>query len=77
MIASHVFTTKEIIKEIKSAKKLNIIVQKRKFMMSVFEYLTGRGGMLILGLFVVVVLLYNKIKARNEFKRPTKKKDKL
>lgn len=43
-------------------------------MVGIFEYLTGRGGLLILGLFVVIILLYNKIKARMYFKRPTKKK---
>ncbi|WP_262482838.1 hypothetical protein [Aquimarina longa] len=41
--------------------------------MEIFDYLTGRGGMLLLGLFVVIVVLYNKIKDRNRFKRPSKK----
>ncbi|WP_281989180.1 hypothetical protein [Aquimarina aggregata] len=39
-----------------------------------FEYLTGRGGLLVLGLVVVIVVLYNKIKARRDFKISSKKK---
>lgn len=40
----------------------------------IFEYLTGRGGLLILGLFVVLAVLYNKIKTRRYFKTSSKKK---
>ncbi|WP_282082790.1 hypothetical protein [Aquimarina aggregata] len=42
--------------------------------MEMFEYLTGRGGLLVLGLVVVIVVLYNKIKARRDFKISSKKK---
>lgn len=42
--------------------------------MGIFDYLTGKGGILILGLFVVIVVLYNKIKTRNYFKRPSGKR---
>jgi len=44
--------------------------------MELFEYLTGRGGMLLLGLFVVLTVLYKKIKARRYFKIHSKKKNK-
>lgn len=44
--------------------------------MDIFEYITGKGGIMILGLFVVLVVLYNKIKARRYFKTSSKKKDK-
>jgi len=44
--------------------------------MEVLEYLTGSGGMLILGLFVVLMVLYNKIKAIIYFRRPSDKRKK-
>ncbi|EZH75507.1 hypothetical protein ATO12_01625 [Aquimarina atlantica] len=53
-----------------------LLNQEIEFMMEIFDYLTGRGGMLILGLFVVIVVLYNKIRTRNYFKRPSGKRKK-
>jgi len=44
--------------------------------MDIFEYLNGKGGMMILGLFVVVILLYRKIKENRAFKRPNESKNK-
>ncbi|WP_255420153.1 hypothetical protein [Aquimarina sp. AD1] len=44
--------------------------------MDIIDYLLGRGGFAILALVVVVVLLYNKIKARREFRVSPKKKNK-
>ncbi|WP_188112123.1 hypothetical protein [Aquimarina sp. RZ0] len=43
---------------------------------ALFDYLTGRGGILILGLFVVIVVLYNKIRDRYYFKRSSSGKGK-
>ncbi len=37
--------------------------------MGIFEYLTGRGGIVVLGLFVAIVVLYTKIRDRNQFRR--------
>jgi len=44
--------------------------------MEIIDYLLGRGGFAILALIVVVVLLYNKIRARRQFGVPSKKKNK-
>ncbi|SEK30705.1 hypothetical protein SAMN04487910_0212 [Aquimarina amphilecti] len=44
--------------------------------MDIIEYLLGKGGFALLGLVVIVVLLYNKIKARREFRVSPKKKNK-
>jgi len=44
--------------------------------MEFLEYLTGTGGMMILGLFVVLVVLYNRIKAMLYFRRPSQKRKK-
>ncbi|WP_281171926.1 hypothetical protein [Aquimarina latercula] len=44
--------------------------------MDIIDYLIGRGGFAILALVVLVVLLYNKIKARREFRVSPKKKNK-
>ncbi len=44
--------------------------------MDFFEYIMDGGGMLLLGLFVVIVLLYNKIKARRAFRIPSEKRRK-
>jgi len=43
--------------------------------MDIIEYLMGRGGFAILALFVVVIVLYNKIKARRSFRVSSKKKN--
>ncbi|WP_299897631.1 hypothetical protein [uncultured Aquimarina sp.] len=44
--------------------------------MDIIDYLLGRGGFAILALIVVVILLYNKIKARRQFGVSNKKKRK-
>ncbi len=44
--------------------------------MEIFEYLTGRGGFLILALFVVLVVLYNKISSRRKYFKTSPKKKK-
>ncbi len=44
--------------------------------MSFFEYIMDGGGMLLLGLFVAVTVLFNKVKANRDFKIPSKKKNK-
>lgn len=36
--------------------------------MNIFEYLTGKGGMMILALIVVVVFIFRKYKERQYFK---------
>ncbi len=43
-------------------------------MTDILEYLTSGKGMLILGLFVSVMVIYNKVKTKRQFKRPSKKK---
>jgi len=44
--------------------------------MEIIEYLTGRGGMLLLGLFVVLAVLFKKIRTIMYFKRPSDKRKK-
>jgi len=36
--------------------------------MELFEYITGKGGLMILGLIVVVALIYRKYKEKRYFK---------
>ncbi|WP_299223319.1 hypothetical protein [uncultured Aquimarina sp.] len=43
--------------------------------MEIIDYLMGRGGFALLALFAVVIVLYNKIKARKAFRVPSKKKN--
>jgi len=42
--------------------------------MEFLEYISGQGGFLILALFVVVMVIYNKIKQRRDIRAVTKKK---
>ncbi|WP_299254003.1 hypothetical protein [uncultured Aquimarina sp.] len=43
--------------------------------MEIIDYLMGRGGFVLLALFVVVIVLYNKIKDRRQFRVSSKKKN--
>jgi len=42
--------------------------------MDILQFLSGNGLFVVLGAFVVGVVLYNKMKARRQFKRPSNKK---
>ena len=44
--------------------------------MDIVEYLMGKGGFMILALLVVIILLYNRIKARRDFRISPKDKKK-
>ncbi|MFD2561960.1 hypothetical protein [Aquimarina rubra] len=45
--------------------------------MATIDYILGKGGFAILALVVILVVLYNKVKAQREFGvSPKKKKDK-
>lgn len=42
--------------------------------MDFLQYISGQGGFLILAFFVVVILLYNKIKQRRDIRAIDKKR---
>lgn len=57
-----------------STAEIIVFLPKVELLMEFLEYISGQGGFLILALFVIVIVIYNKIKQRRDIRAVTKKK---